>query len=53
MTLYTVLEKDTIANTIVTTGRFDSLEAAENWVEQMQSIFEEERGYKIVEEKLS
>jgi hypothetical protein len=53
MTLYTVLEKDTIANTIITAARFDSLEAAENWIEQMQMIFEEERGYKIVEEELA
>ena len=53
MTLYTVLEKDTIANTVNTVARFDSLEAAKKWVEQMQIIFEEERGYKIVEEELT
>lgn len=53
MTLYTVLEKDTIANTIITAARFDNLEAAEDWINEMQSIFEEERGYKIVEEELS
>lgn len=53
LTLYTVLEKDTIANTINTVGHFDSLEAAENWIEQMQIIFEEDRGYKIVEEELA
>ena len=53
MTLYTVIKKDTIANTISTIVRFDNLADVEDWINEMQSIFEEERGYKIVEEKLS
>ena len=53
MTLYTVLEKDTIANTIITVARFDNRPDAEDCINELQSIFEEERGYKIVEEELS
>jgi hypothetical protein len=53
MILYTVLEKDTIANTIITTARFDNRVDAEDWINEMQAIFEEDRGYKIVEEELT
>jgi hypothetical protein len=47
---YTVLEKDLRTEEIVTSTTFSSLVDAEDWVEEMSSIWEEDRAYKIVEE---
>jgi hypothetical protein len=46
---YTVLEKDLFTQTVLVAATFARLQDAENWVDQMSYIWEEYRGYKIVE----
>jgi hypothetical protein len=47
---YIVLEKDARTETIISTKTFFLLEEAQNWVDKMSSIWEEDRGYKIMEQ---
>lgn len=49
MTIYTILEKDTRNNKIAAIATFTSRKSAEIWVDGLSQIWEEERGYKIVE----
>ena len=49
---YIVLEKDARTETIIFAKTFSLLEDAQAWVEEMSSIWEEYRGYKIMEETI-
>jgi hypothetical protein len=47
--MFTVLEKDLSTETIITAVTFSRLADAIDWVEEMSSIWIDERAYKIVE----
>ena len=48
--MYIVLEKDLRTEEILTSTTFTCIADAEDWVEEMSSIWIEDRAYKIVEE---
>ena len=47
---YTVLEKDLPTETVTVVATFTRFQDAESWVEVMSSMWEEVRGYKIVDD---
>lgn len=48
--IYTVYVKDTKTEKVTLGDIFTSKKAAERWVDSQQSIWGEDRGYKIVED---
>lgn len=47
--MFIVLEKDLRTENIITQAHFEAYEDANDWVEEMSSIWIEERAYKIIE----
>lgn len=47
--MFIALEKDLSTGYIICQAHFDKKEEAEDWVEEMSTLYIEERAYKIIE----